>query len=194
MAKRNYVTDLNECMPAAKNAQLGTTIQALIDAVNGFRNFFIGGTGVLEGTGLARGSTDTNIASGLFNFAVNGITANKAAVAAGTAIGAQTVTADKWALYRLTIAANGTITVTPAAGNVAGYADEKAAIAAIPAVPANQADMGYITVKTATGLAWIAATDALAGGTTGNEASITNYYPATPVIPAANVSNLNDLP
>src|SRR3954469_17963201 len=48
---------------------------------------------------LGRGSTDTNIGSGAFRFAITGQAATeaKAAVAAGTAIGAQTVTADTWA-------------------------------------------------------------------------------------------------
>lgn len=104
---------------------------------------------------------------------------SKTAVAAGTAIGAQTVTADKWALYLLSVNAAGTITVTPAAGNVAGYASEALAIAAMPTMPASSALMGYITVKTMVGTAWIAGTDALAGGTSGNPASTTNYYPST---------------
>ena len=118
--------------------------------------------------------------SALFTIAPLALT--KAAVAAGTAIGAQTVPLDKWALYRLSINAAGTITVTPAAANATtGYANEAAAIAALPALPALGTDMGYITVLTAVGLAWIAGTDALAGGTTGNEALTTNYYPASTV-------------
>jgi hypothetical protein len=108
----------------------------------------------------------------------NAAAISKAAVAAGTAIGAQTVPIDKWALYRLTIVAAGTITITPAAGNAAGYADEATAIAAIPAMPASSSDMGYITVKTKTGTTFVAGTDSLAGGSSGNVASITNYYPA----------------
>jgi hypothetical protein len=108
----------------------------------------------------------------------NAVAISKAAVADGTAIGAQIVTIDQWALYRLTIVAAGTITVTPAAGNAAGYATEALAIAAIPAMPASSSDMGYITVKTKTGTTFIAGTDSLAGGASGNVASITNYYPA----------------
>lgn len=194
MSVRDYVKDLDECMPAAKNALLGTTLQNLINLANGLYTALTGGTGVLKSTGLARGSTDTQIASGAFNFVVAGVYYAKAAVPAGTAIGAQTVTADKWALYRLVIGVNGTIDVLPAAGNATGYNTEALAKAAIPAVTADHADMGYITVKTAAGLAWVAATDALAGGTTGNEASVTNYYPATPLVPAAAVTNINDQP
>ena len=111
----------------------------------------------------------------------NAVPISKAAVAAGTAIGAQTVTADKWALYLLSVNSAGAITVTPAAGNVAGYATEALAIAALPARPALTASMGYITVLTAAGLAWIAGTDALAGGAGGNPATTTNYYPASKI-------------
>jgi hypothetical protein len=117
---------------------------------------------------------------GGFHYAPGGNAAaiSKAAVAAGTAIPAQTVTIDKWALYRLTLTAAGTITVTPAAGNAAGYATEALAIAALPAMPVSSSDMGYITLKTATGTTFVAGTDSLAGGASGNVASITNYYPA----------------
>ena len=118
---------------------------------------------------------------GGFHYAAGGnaVAIAKAAVTTGTALGAQTVTIDKWALYRLSIVAAGTITVTPAAGNAAGYADEATAIAAIPAMPASSADMGYITVKTKSGTTFVAGTDSLAGGSGGNVASITNYYPST---------------
>jgi hypothetical protein len=116
---------------------------------------------------------------GGFHYAPGGNAAalSKIAVAAGTAIGAQTVTANKWALYLLSINSAGAITVTPAAGNVAGYSTEALAIAALPTTPALQFLMGYITVLTASGLAWIAGTDALAGGSSGNPATTTNYYP-----------------
>jgi hypothetical protein len=134
--------------------------------------------GMFEGAGptLSIGTTDTAVGSTAFTFFLENIRYEKDAVAAGTAIGAQTVAADKWALYRPSVSTAEVVTVTPAAGNVAGYANEDAAIAALPDVPANEADMGYFTVKTKAGLVWIAGTDALAGGDSGNEASETNYY------------------
>nr|WP_319566288.1 hypothetical protein [uncultured Rhodoferax sp.] len=118
---------------------------------------------------------------GGFHYAPGGgaVAIAKAAIAGGTEIGAQTVTANKWALYALAIDVAGSITVTPAVGNVAGYATEALAIAALPARPASTAAIGYVTVLTASGLAWIAGTDALAGGTGGNPASQTKYYPQT---------------
>lgn len=128
---------------------------------------------------LGRGSTDTAIASGAFRFIITGQAASeaKAAVTTGTAIGAQTVPASKWACYALDVATGGTITVTAAAANATtGYASEALAIAACPARVTGKARMGYITVL-ATASTWVAATDALAGGSSGNPATTTNYYP-----------------
>lgn len=138
---------------------------------------------------LGRGSTDTNIASGALTGAIAGVPFAKAAVTAGTAIGAQTVPADTWAVYSLDIVAAGTITVTAGAANATtGYATEALAIAAVPPRVTAKARMGYITVKTAAGLAWIAATDGLAGGASGNVASATNYYPFDGIYAATGVA------
>lgn len=125
---------------------------------------------------LGRGSTDTAVASGAFTFATGGFPEKKAAITTGTALNADTITADLWTCFAFDIAAGGTIAVLSPAITT-GYATEALAIAAVPSRVAAKARMGYITVKTMTGTAWIGATDALAGGTTGNEASITNYYP-----------------
>lgn len=148
------------------------------------------------GQGLGRGSTDTQIGSGLFKFSVNGLPESKAAVAAGTAIGAQTVPADKWASYALDIATGGTITVSASALNATtGYATEALAIAGVVPRVTAKARMGYITVLTKAATAWIAATDALAGGASGNPATTTNYYPfdgvMSPTGAPANCSNAN---
>lgn len=129
-----------------------------------------------SGQTLGRGSTDTAIASGAFKFAINGVPEAKAAVTTGTAIGAQTVPASLWASYALDIATGGTITVTAAALNTTGYATEALAIAAVPYPVTAKARMGYITVL-ASASTWVAATDALAGGSSGNPATTTNYYP-----------------
>lgn len=145
--------------------------------------------------GLGRGSTDTAVANGAFKFSVNGVPEAKAAVTTGTAVTAQTVPADKWASYAFDIATGGTITMLPAALNTTGYTTEALAIAAVPSRVTAKARMGYITVKTAAGLAWIGATDGLAGGSSGNVASATNYYPCdgvmSPTGTATTCSNLN---
>jgi len=127
---------------------------------------------------IGRGSTDTNVATGKFIAAFAGIPEAKAAVAAGTAIGAQTVPADQWAVYAIDDVTGGTISFAPGAANATtGYPTEAAAIAATPARITAKARLGILTLKTKTATAWVAATDALAGGATGNPASITNYYP-----------------
>ncbi len=140
---------------------------------------------VLNSPELAIGSTDRNVANGAFDFQVGASAAivntfkKKAAVAAGTALAAGTIPQDKWGLYLFSVAANGTITSTAAAANfTTGYASEAAAIAALPATPANQAAMGYVTVQTKVGFAFIGGTDSLAGGAAGNVANATNYYNA----------------
>lgn len=145
---------------------------------------------------LGRGSTDTLVASGALNFSTAGLVTAKAAVTTGLAPTAQTVPADTWAVYAYDIASGGTISVLPGAANATtGYATEALAIAACPARVTAKARLGYITVKTMAATAWIGATDALAGGTTGNEASITNYYPADGVMSTTGVattcSNVN---
>lgn len=135
-------------------------------------------------TPLGRGSTDTAVASGAFRFQITGQAATeaKAAVTTGTAVTAQTVPADTWALYVFDVPTGGTIAMTPAAANATtGYATEALAIAACPPRITAKARLGYITVKTKAATAWIGATDALAGGSTGNPASITNYYPVAGV-------------
>lgn len=148
------------------------------------------------GQGLGRGSTDTQIGNGAFKFSVNGVPEAKTATAAGTAIGAQTVPADKWASYALDIATGGAITVSPSALNATtGYATEALAIAGVVPRVTAKARMGYITLLTKAATAWIAATDALAGGASGNPATTTNYYPfdgvMSPTGAPANCSNAN---
>lgn len=144
---------------------------------------------------MGRGSTDTGVATGAFRFIITGQAASeaKAAVTTATALTAQTVPADTWALYVFDIPTGGTIAMLPAAANATtGYATEALAIAACPARVTAKARLGYITVKTAAGLAWIGATDGLAGGSTGNVASQTNYYPVVGVFGATGVpSNLS---
>lgn len=129
-----------------------------------------------SGQALGRGSTDTAVATGKLTAAFGGIPETKAAVTTGTALTAQTVPASLWALYALDMVTGGTISVAPAALNTTGYATEALAIAALPARITAKARLGYITVL-ASASTWIGATDALAGGATGNPATTTNYYP-----------------
>ncbi len=135
------------------------------------------GSYVTNPTVLSLGSTDTQVGTTAVNFTINGVPALKAAAAAGVAFTtAFTCAADQWCIMEASVVAAGTVTWTNGAGNTAGYATEALAIAALPATPANAADLGYVTVKTKAATAWIAATDSLAAGASGNIASQTNYY------------------
>lgn len=137
--------------------------------------------GLLESASLARGTTDTNVQTSAFHYVLSRTAYSKAAVAAGTALAAGTIPADKWGVYRFSINSAGTITCTAGAANfTTGYADETAALAALPALPANEVDLGHITVLTASGLAFVGGSDGLEGGSSGNVSSDTNYYDITP--------------
>lgn len=137
-------------------------------------------TAANSGQALGRGSTDTGVATGAFRFIITGQAASeaKAAVTTATAITVQTVPADTWALYVFDVPTGGTIAMLPAAANATtGYATEALAIAACPPRITAKARLGYITLKTKAGLAFVGGTDGLAGGSSGNVASQTNYYP-----------------
>ena len=128
---------------------------------------------------MARGSTDTRVGFGSVNVAIGGIPSNVAASAAGTAFGALgTIPASTWGIIALDIIAAGTVTFASGAANyTAGYATEALALAAAPVRIAAKARLGYVTIL-ATSSTWIAGTDALAGGSSGNPATTTNYYPS----------------
>lgn len=123
------------------------------------------------------GTTDTRVASSNFDYYVAGTPYNKTAVTAGTALAAGTIPQNKYGIYRFTIDSAGTITCTAGAANfTTGYNTEALAIAALPAVPANNAQMGYITVMSTHAAGFVGNTDALKGGSSGNPAAFTNYY------------------
>lgn len=123
---------------------------------------------------LSRGDTDTKAASSEFYYELDGITYYKAAAETAFTASTHDIAIDKWSSYLLSIALNGTITITKAASD---YATEALAIAAVPSTPTDNVRMGYLTIKTADGVKWDATTDALKGGSSGSPASETNYYP-----------------
>lgn len=140
-----------------------------------------GKNGVVVGAALAIGSTDTRVANGAFIYNANGLTnIPKAAVAAGTALGALgTIPADQWGILAVIIDGAGTITYASGPANyTTGYKNEGAALGDMNkiAVADGKCLMGVVTVKTKAATAWIAGTDAFAGGASGNPASATNYY------------------
>lgn len=99
-----------------------------------------------------------------------------------------TIPASTWGIITLErVAANTTTFVSGAANYTTGYATEALALAAIPAISANKVRVGYLTVL-ASASTWVAGTDALAGGTGGNPATTTTYYPGTGLYTSAQVT------
>jgi len=84
----------------------------------------------------------------------------------------------KWGIMLISATKTGTLVGTWATNAGVGYADEATAKLAIPALPDNQAQIGYITVKAAAAT-WTAGTDALTTGTGGTVANTTTYYNTT---------------
>lgn len=134
---------------------------------------------------LARGSTDTRVGTAAMVFSIAGVPVVKAADNAGTAFGSLgTIPASTWGIIAIDVIAAGTVTYRSGAANyTTGYATEALAIAALPAKLTVKATVGYITIL-ASASTFVVGTDALAGGSSGNPATTTNYYPATGVMAA----------
>ena len=148
--------------------------------------------GVLKATVLSRGTTVT-MSTAACTITIAGVPVAIAA-SANTALGTLgTLTADTWGVIAVDAVAAGTITFVVSANFATGFATEALAIAdtlANNGKTANKARIGYATIKTKAANTWIAATDSLAGGATGNVASITNYYSiASPWDIAADTAN-----
>jgi hypothetical protein len=124
----------------------------------------------------SRGTTVT-LATSAATITIAGVPVLVAATTA-QAIGALgTIPASTWGVIAIDAVAAGTISfVSGAANYTTGYTTEALAIAAMPAKTAAKARTGYFTVL-ASASAWVAGTDALAGGSGGNPATTTNYYP-----------------
>lgn len=126
---------------------------------------------------IGRGSTDTNVATGSFNYTIAGIYANKAAVAAGTAFGALgTIPQNTWGVISIEVASGGALSFQSGAANyTTGYASEALALAAIPAPVSAKARVGVVTILAPAASGFVVGTNSLAGGAT-TPAQTTNYY------------------
>lgn len=106
---------------------------------------------------------------------IDGVLANVAASASADTGTAKTIPAAKWGVFLVTGASNGALTATWASAT-AGYDSEVLAIAALPAAPASEAPIGYVTVLAHATAGFTAGTDALQTGTGGSPSPDTNYY------------------
>ena len=87
------------------------------------------------------------------------------------------VTKSKWGSFRVSMASNGTVTLTVSAA--VNHNTEALAIAGLAATPANEISLGYITIKAGDAADWDATGHSLAGGGT-SPAAETNYYSGEP--------------
>jgi hypothetical protein len=127
-------------------------------------------------TGTPSAGTTVTMATSAQIISIGGVAVSIAAETAKAFGALGTIPASTWGLIAIDRVAAATTTFVSAAANyTTGYATEAAAIAAMPAVTANKARTGYITIL-ASASGWVAGTDALAGNTGGNPATTTNYY------------------
>lgn len=133
------LTALKAAVDSAKtlNDSLKSTLNTLLTN--------LGGDYLDSNAALAIGSTKANVANGAFQFHINGVEYNKAAVTAGTALSGDDVPQNKYGAWALDIAANGSITIVPASANATGYTSAVLAAAGLPAVASDKVRMGYVT-------------------------------------------------
>lgn len=174
MEKRS-VTQLNSENPVFKRIGLGTLLNQLVELAK-LNN---GGTGLLQSPALT--NTTTTLSFGAFNFFINGVPLRKAAAAVALTAINHDVAIDRWASFRVSIAADGTVTIT--------RADDQLTLvlahSTLAAVPANEADMGYFVVRGGTAAIFDATTTNLqSAAVTGMTVS---FYSVEPVagIPAS---------
>lgn len=163
----------------AQYNNLLTNLAGIVDAESGTGNVTV----VTPTIG-----TTVTIAVPASTIQINGVRTLVAALTAQAFGSLGTIPASTWGIITMERVAAGTATfVSGAANYTTGYTTEALALAAIPAITANKVRVGYITVL-ASASTWVAGTDALAGGTGGNPATTTNYYPGTGLYTSAQVT------
>ena len=174
--------------PQAKNemitAPVASDLRQMEIQLNGLMNNLItaiaaicGDAGCISTSTPSIGTTVT-VACSASRIQVAGVQADLAAETAKAFGALGTIPTTTWGLIVLERIANGTTSFVSAAANyTTGYATEALALAAMPARSANKAAVGYVTVYASHASGWVAGTDALTGGTGGNPAGTTNYYP-----------------
>jgi hypothetical protein len=165
---------LNNMETVTYLVKLGDKIQALIKSVNQNKQALT--TGVFNSPGFRiRTNFDVENANAV-SYLNGGTYKTLAALQAFDTGTAQVIVADRWSAALLSVSSAGAPVVTWSA--TLNATTEAAAIAALPALPAGNTALGYVTVKTGVGVAWTAGTSALRGGVGGVPASATNYYNA----------------
>lgn len=127
---------------------LAELVNDLVAAVNELRTDSNAiGSVILTSPALALGSTNTNVATGVFLYTVSGTMYYKAAVTAGTAPGTGTIGSGNFGAVAFDISTDGTIDARVCTGVTTGYTNATLAIAALPTASASHVRMGYITIR-----------------------------------------------
>lgn len=107
--------------------------------------------GVLIDPNLGIGSIPTDVATGAFDYSINGTTYSKGAVAAGTPLGSEVVPISTYGAKALDINAAGTLTVISAPDNATGYPTAAEATLALPDPADGFIRVGSLTVTKSDG-------------------------------------------
>lgn len=159
-----------------------TAVNSLIDAYN---------ESVVQDGNLAISATPEQFKTTQTAYVVlKGFSVTKTATDSLTFTAADTINTgaaagDYWGAWKVELGLDGTV-YTHSVGADQVYADEAAAIAALPATTANRVYIGYITVEANNGAAWIANTDDM---TAASDCQDANFVDATEVSQLTAVSS-----
>lgn len=171
------ITDmLNRCMPAAAKAQLGQLLSDLITAANAavaaLSNACLGKAGLAIHGAASPTVKSTAAIAAVVNGVLVGFAPADLSALAGTLATAKSAA---WAFY---IDGTGAITTSAKTADSASHA---AAMALVPAPPANKAQIGVVVIDNATGSNFVGGTTALDTGSL----TVTYYDTMGPVAIAA---------
>lgn len=160
----------------ADHATFKTVVDAIKVLVNDIRTYLTGDRLFSGNPALAISSNFDVANGGAVVVSIDGVLKTVGASTVADTGTSATFAAGTWGVALITASDTDTLVVTWDTNSGSGYASEALAIAALPAAPASQAPVGYVTVQAHAGNSFTAGTDALTTGTGGNVAQATNYY------------------
>jgi hypothetical protein len=155
------------------HATFKTVVDDLKTLVNALRSQIF--NRALGAAGLAIGGTTTKYKhANQIHFCEAGVLKLSATTADHTFTGTEVITQNLWGIFLISLA--GTTWKSTPAGATMAYATEAAAIAAMPAVPANEAVIGYITIRARSTANFTAGTTTLTADNGSGNSQTVNYY------------------
>ena len=129
-----------------------TLINQIRTLLTTIRDALVGGDVLVSKPGVGQGSTKPNVSNLDFMFNIDGVQYHAPPLAAGTALSGTNVPANTYGAFRLQIGADLAIDIAEATDHANGYANAALAAAGLPAVAANHANMGIVTVMNNAGI------------------------------------------